>query len=270
MFGCSDDKSSGPSVTYGSLDDPEFAPVKVQIDDALDDLLYDILGGFDNLNAAPNDTVNIRAQLAPPASDPNEAEPDVIIMTYEGGWYYVYASYTGDVYESVSKDSIQFQVDGVPVEDPSDVDYVHFIDNWSFLAVNQDASHIDFTGRNDFQIADLDEQVCIINGTTVNNVEAVYIGVDTTAVATFAFDVTVTNLQISRVNTEWESSCPLTGTLVIDLDEGFEWTSGTSQGSAIVSWDIDVAFNDGSATVTATNGVSHWRYTTQLCEVVTN
>jgi hypothetical protein len=255
-------------VTYGSLDDPQFAPVKVQIDDALDNLVDDIVGGFDNLNAAPNDTLNIRAQLAPPAVVPEETDPDVIIMTYENGWYYVYASFTGDVYESVSNDSVQFRIDGVPVEDPSPaVDYIHFIDNWSFIAIDQEVSHIDFVGRNEFQFADLDQQISTINGTTDNNVDAVYIGVDTTATANFDFNFVVTDLQIPQVSGSWQQACPLAGSLDIDLVETFEWSNGTSQGEATVAWEVGVVFNSGVATVTATNGATTWQYTCEVCTV---
>lgn len=272
IYGCSGDKTtSTPTITYGSIDDPQFVPVKTQIDTALTVFIGDILSGFDNLYAPPGDTQSVRAELTPPylVPDPN-ANPDTLIAIYENGWHYVYAAYVGDVYHARITDSIRFEVDGTPIEGPSlDIDYIHFINSWEFTALNPDVSHINFTGRNDFDIANLDQNTATINGTTVNNVEAVYIGVDTTATSDFDFNFTATDVQIPKTSRGWKASCPTAGTLDMTMTHTFSWTTLQSNGSGSKEWTIQVTFNNGAATVTADNGTTTWRYQYEVCQVST-
>jgi len=272
LFGCSsDEKTVTPTVTYGSLDDPEFVPVKTQIDNTVTNLVNDVVAGFNNLYVAPGDTTSVQNQLTPPAIDPDpNADPDVLITIYENGWHFVYASYTGDVYYAELKDSIMFQIDGVPVQEPTtSVDYIHFIDSWTFEALNQDVSHIDYTGRNDFTLDNLEQNVAVVNGTTNHAVDIYYINGDTSMTNQFAFDVTVTNLNIPQIHDQWITGCPHSGTLTIGLTDTYAWTNATSNGNGTVNWDVDVTFNSGTATVEATNGAQTWRYTCEVCTIPT-
>ncbi len=274
VYGCSDDKTtSTPTVTYGSIDDPNFVPVKAQIDSALSVFVGDILVGFDNLYASPGDTVSIRAELLMPpfvVPDPN-AGLDTLIAIYENGWHYVYATYVGNVYNARVIDSIQFQIDGTPTQDPSyHVDQVHFINNWEFTAINPDVSHVDFTGRNDFDYTNLDQSTATINGTIDNNVEGVYIGVDTTMTNAFTFSFTATNVQVPKTYHGWKASCPTAGTLDMTMTHTFSWTNAVTEGNGATEWTIQVTFNDGTATVTASNSVATWRYEYDVCQVSTN
>ena len=273
LFGCSKDtKTVTPTVTYGSLDDPEFVPVKTQIDNTVTNLFNDVLAGFNNLYVAPGDTSSVQNQLTPPAIDPDpDANPDVLITIYENGWHFVYAAFTGDVYYAELKDSIQFQIDGVPVQQPSSsVDFIHFIDRWIFEALDQDVTHVDYTGRNDFEISDLDQSVAVINGTTSHEVDTYFINGDTTMTNLFAFDITVAGLNISKVSGQWISGCPQSGSLEIVLTNSFEWTNATSNGSGTINWEIDITFDDGTATVVATNGTKTWRYECEMCTIPSN
>jgi hypothetical protein len=270
MFGCSDDdKTITPTITYGSLDDPEFVPVKTQIDATVTGVVSDILAGFDNLYVPPGDTSSVQNQLTPPAVQPDpDADPDVLIAIYENGWHFVYASYTGDIYYAEVKDSIRFEVDGVPVQLPTgQVDYIHYIDNWAFEALDQEVSHIDYLGRNDFELADLDQNVAVVNGNSVNNVETNYFAVDTTVTNLFAFEIAVTDINVPKVNGQWITGCPQSGTLVMVLTDTFEWTSGDNSGSGSINWEVEVIFDNGNATVTATNGETTWRYECEVCNI---
>lgn len=272
FFGCSSDKKTvTPTITYGSLDDPEFVPVKTQIDNTITNLVNDIVAGFDNLYVVPGDTSSVQNQLTPPAFEPDpDADPDVLIAIYENGWHFVYATFTGDIYYAEIKDSIQFQIDGVPVQQPnSSVDYIHFIDSWVFEALNQDVTHIDYTGRNNFVLSDLDQTVAVINGTTNHEVDTYFINGDTSMTNLFAFNVAVTDLNIPKASGQWISGCPQSGTLEIVLADTFEWTNATSSGSGTIDWEVDVTFEDGNATVVATNGDDIWRYECEVCTVPT-
>lgn len=272
IWGCGDDKTSAPTVTYGSIDDPEFVPVKTQIDSVLTDFVEDVLLGFDNLYSSRIDTTRIRAELTPPSIVPDpDANPDTLIAIYENGWHFIYATYVGDIYHSRVMDSIRFEVDGMPVEVPSaNVDYIHFINNWEFTALNPAVSHIDFDGRNDFNFADLDQSVAIINGTTVNNIEIVYIGVDTTMTNSFNFDFSASDIHMPRTNQGWVATCPVAGTLDMTLTHTYSWTSNVTEGSGATEWTIQVTFNNGTATVTADNATTTWRYQCEICQLPTN
>jgi hypothetical protein len=270
IFGCSSDKSTPTGgTTYGSIDDPEFVPVKEQIDNTVTTLIEDILAGFNNLYVAPGDTSSVQNLLTPPATQPDpEADPDVLITIYENGWHFVYATYTGDVYYAEIGDSIQFRVDGVPVREPgTNVDYIHYIDNWQFTALDQEVTHIDFEGRNEFQIANLDQNVAVINGSTWTTVETNYMGLDTSMTNLFAFDVTIADINVPKVVGQWVTACPLSGTVTMDLSDTFEWTGPQSSGNGSIDWTVNVVFDDGNATVTATNGNDNWRYTCEVCVV---
>ncbi len=272
MFGCSDDKTtSTPTVTYGSIDDPAFAPVKVQIDSTLSIFVGDILVGFDNLYAYPGDTISVRAEMTPPFVVPDQtAGLDTLIAVYENGWHYIYATYAGTVYNARVMDSIQYNIDGTPTQELShEIDNVHFINNWEFTAVNPDVTHTDFMGRNDFDYAGLNLSTATINGTVNNNVEAVYIGVDTTMTHDFDFNFTAANVMVPITNRGWRASCPSAGTLDMTLTHTYYWTNAVTEGQGSTEWTIQVTFDNGRATITASNSVTTWRYECEVCQVST-
>jgi hypothetical protein len=269
IVGCSDDETTAPpSVTYGSLDDPQFVPIKAQIDDALTNFVGDVVAGFDNLYVRPGDTASVRADLTPPSTvpDPN-ADPDILVVLYQNGWHFVYATYTGDVYQSRLADSIQYQIDGTPVEEPSgSVDYIHFITNWTFTALDPNVSHINYTGRTEFELANLDLNAAVVNGAAARTLEVAYIANDTTMNNVFSFNGTVENLTVPKAELGWSSGCPISGTIDMTLAHVFSWSNGATFGVGGRNWTIAVTFDDGTATVTADNGETTWRYTGQVCD----
>lgn len=272
IYGCSDDKTtSTPAVTYGSLDDPVFVPIKAQIDNEVDQLLTDMLSGFDNMYVMPGDTSSVRAQLTPPLQEPEpDADPDTLIADFQDGWYFVYATYTGEVYHSRIADSIMYCLDGLPVERPTGgIDYIHFISSWTFTALDPTVTHVNFTGRNDFQFSNLDHSVSTINGNTVNTVEVVQIDPDITETNVFGFFVTVSNLNVPKESGGWYAACPQSGTLNFTLSHiSIEsWTGGAVYATSSAEWTVTVGFNNGTATVTASNGEGTWRYTSEVCTI---
>ncbi len=268
LYGCSDDKStSTPAVTYGSLEDPEFVPIKAQIDDALTTFVDDIREGFGNFYVAPGDSTTIRAQLTPPAVVPDPGtDPDTVFVIYYNDWHFVYATYLGDVFQSRVACSTQYRIDGTPVEDPQPtVDYIHYINNWRFMAIDTDISHTNYTGRNDFEFSNLDRNAAVINGTTANNHEIVNIGSDSTISDVYSFSFSVHNVNVPKVFGEWKSGCPTSGTLDMTLSHTYYWDDYITFGTGADSWNIHVVLTDGIATVTANNGNDAWQYTVQIC-----
>jgi len=272
FYGCSDDRTTSmPPVNYGSLDDPVFVPVKVQIDDAVSTIVTDVLTGLGNMYVLPGDTMSVQAQLNPPATEPDpDATPDELIAIYQNGWHFVHATYTGNVYFSRLRDSVMYQIDGTPVEIPTgQVDFIHYINNWTFTALDPDVSHTDFTGRNDFEISNLDQPIATINGATSNTVEAVYIAGDTMMTNMYGFAIQVTNLRIPKVTGHWVTGCPQSGRLNIILSHVYNWENDVTFGGGSAGWTAVVTFNNGTATITADNGDQTWRYECEVCTIPT-
>jgi len=268
MYGCSDDKStSTPAITYGPIDDPVFVPVKAQIDDAITTFVNDMRDGFENYYVAPGDWTTIRAQMMPPAIEPDlGADPETLIVIYQNDWHFVYATFLGDAFRSRVACSTQYQIDGIPVEDPqASVDFIHDIDNWRIMALDTDISHTNYTGRNDFQIANLDQNTATINGVTSNTVEIVYVDADSTMSDVYSFVFTVNNINVPRQDGEWESGCPCSGTLQMTLSHTYNWDNSITFGTGADGWNINVVFTNGIATVTADNGSDVWLYDIQVC-----
>ncbi|MCP4569406.1 MAG: hypothetical protein GY841_17665 [FCB group bacterium] len=269
FVGCgSDDKPTTTTPSYGNNTDPDFVPVQDEINGLLVEIVDDMLDGFDNLYVTPGDTVNARADLSPSWLEPDPVDgPDTLIAIYQNDWYFVYASYTGDIYRSRLWDSVQFQNDGTAQQSANNADYIHFIDNWEVTSLNQDVTHSDFSGRNDYVISHLDENIATIEGATEHNVNAVYVGTDTTMTLDYEFTSVATDIQIAKFVTGWHSACPVSGTIDMTMTNDFAWTNASSSGQSSVSWEIDVTFSNGTATIYADNGTVTWRYTCEVCTV---
>ena len=229
-------------------------------------IVNDIASSFGNLYVQPGDDSSIIAQLSPPSVDPDpNADPDVI-HTYTDGWHYIYAYYDGEVYFSAISDSIQYSIAGDPVESPSvSVDGLHIINNWAFTTLNQAVTHTDYEGRDEFLVTKLDEAISAVSGTSEYSIQYSFIGTDTTMTTTFTFDMTVTDLQISKEILGWTSGCPTSGELVFSINHGIVWSNASTEGEDHTIWSIGVTFTDGSVVVNAGNGTENWRYETDIC-----
>jgi hypothetical protein len=267
--GCSDDNQAPAPTNYGSLDDPQFTAVQDEIENAITGAIGNMDAGFVNLTYTPGDTSSVAAQLVPPMLDPGPGgAPDSLWTSYSNGWYYVYAIKAFDGYMARLKDSVQYKADGVVIEGPGGlVDYVHNIANWSFISTTQDISHIDLTGRSDFELANLDLTTATINGTCDRLAEVVYMAGDTSLAATFNFHLAASNLAIAKTTLGWGSACPVSGTVQMTLAYLYTWQGPNGFGTGNSSWNISIGFTNGLANITATNGATTWNYQTQICDL---
>ncbi|MFH1699272.1 MAG: hypothetical protein ABIE07_01690 [Candidatus Zixiibacteriota bacterium] len=268
IISCSsdDNKATTPTITYGDNNDPEFVPIQVQIDSVLQNFASDILDGLENLQTPPGDPTQTRADLVPAGEIPIDTDPDTLIHVYQNGWHYIYAKHSGNSYEARLRDSVRFETDNVPVEVATNaVDYIHVIDNWTFTAVNQNVTHTDYAGRNEFEISGLDLNECTINSSTNNNISVHFVQGDSTMDNSFSFNVSTDNLIVKKATDGWYSGCPSSGTVSMTLSHVFTWDNGLTIGNGSSSWTIEATFDDGTATVTADNGTETWRYTCEVC-----
>ncbi|MEE9442105.1 MAG: hypothetical protein V3V99_05500 [candidate division Zixibacteria bacterium] len=270
MISCSsnDNNVTTPTITYGDNDDPEFVPMQVQIDSVLYNFAADILDGLENLQIPPGDPTETRADLVPAGEIPLETDPDTLFHVYQNGWHYVYAKNTGNTYESRLRDSVRYEIDNVAVETATyDVDYIHVIDNWTFTAVNQNVTHTDYAGHNEFEISGLDLNECTITSSTNNNISVHFVQGDSSMTNTFSFSINTDNLVVAKTNEGWKSGCPSSGTVSMTLSHVYTWDNGLTIGNGSSSWTIEATFDDGTATVTADNGTETWRYTCEVCTI---
>lgn len=269
VAGCSDDDAATtPAITYGDNDDPVFVPVQTQIDGVLDEMIGDFAAGMGNLYTNPGDTASIRAELIPPwmVPNPDEEPVDTLITGYQNEWHFVYASYLGDAYRSVFCDSIQFRIDGEAVETPTnDVDYIHNIANWAITCLNQNVSHLDLNGRSDYEFAALDQAVATVDGDGHHMVEITYVSADTSYFGNYNFNMTVAGVQVAKSPTGWNNACPVAGTITMTMSYVYAWTGPQSSGNGASSWTVTASFDQGTATVTASNGASTWQYVSDVC-----
>lgn len=269
VAGCSDDDTAtAPTVTYGDNDDPVFVPVQTQIDNVLEEMVGDFASAMGTLYSVPGDTASIRAELMPPwmVPNPDEEPVDTLLTGYQNDWHYVYASYLGESYRSVFCDSVQYRIDGDPVEDPSNtVDYVHNIANWAITCLNQNASHFDLNGRSDYVVSNLDQTAANIDGNAHHMVEVNYMARDTSYMGNYNFNLTVDGVQVTKSPSGWNNACPNAGTVTMTMSYVYAWTGANSSGNGSGAWTVTATFSDGTATVTASNGTSTWQYTCEVC-----
>lgn len=262
-FGCSDDKVPAPTGTSqqpGELTDPEFVPLQTQINTYLDETieLYNV--GLDNINTLPLDSGEVENQHA--TLGPN----DSLTVGYLNGWHVIYLARHNEFFDSFSKDSIQFRLDDVAIEDPTDCDYMHYVRSWSYDDNQTDYTHTNYDGFCDLVFTDLDQNACYINGE--NNVvyQWNYLSADSNVTAYFDMEVDVNNVQLNSVpNYGWVAACPASGTMTFDIDEAWSVNNGLATGMQVYSWQVSVSFEDGLATVSVTRDNTVWNYTYQVC-----
>jgi len=265
FIGCSDSTSSG--IQYADIDDEDFVPVKAQIDTLLTEMVFDLGQGFSNLYVVPGDEGNDVVQLGPAALEPDpETDPDSLFSSYSNGWYYVYADYTSSVYSVVIEDSVQYLIDDTPVEFDASADEVNFIENYEFTALEQTETHCDYSGRSDFNFSDLDTDIATIGGTAEHDRSVYWVSGDSSLTSVYNFDAEYTNLQILKYE-NWSCNCPNAGMATLTMTRGTSWDFDGDTGTGNTSWTITVVFDAGTATVTASDGSSTWRYTCDVCTV---
>ncbi len=271
VIGCSSDKTTtSPTITYGELTDPEFIPVKAQVDSVLTSIVSDVLSGFNKLSVAPGDTSSVQADMTPPSVEPDpNANPDSLLAVYFGDWNYVYATYTGTTYFSRLRDSIQYKTDGVAQQNPTGtVDFIHNITNWTFTVIDQNTTHTDYAGRTDFTLTNLDQTTATINGTFTTTVKNVFVGIDSSFTELYSFDVDMTNFTVSENSGAWITGCPNTGSLSLDLGYTYTYETNLDFGSGNSNWTATASFSSGTATVNIGNGTTDWQYTIEVCNII--
>jgi len=259
--GCSKDDNPTNQVTEGSLTEPEFVPVQTQVNDFLDSTVQIFSDALDNSARAPIDTQYVRTYYSP--LGPN----DTVTCVYLNGWYIVYVAKDNPYMSFHNNDSIQFQNNSVVVENPIEMDYMHFIRHWEFVSKLTSVTHTSINGDVDLEFSGLDGQVATVNGNKNYNVEWNYLSNDTSIVALYDMVVTVDSVTIYHsAGSGWPTACPSGGTLQANIAQTLTVTEGSVSNTLTRNWVATVAINEGVASVRVEGLNKVWNYTVDFCD----
>jgi hypothetical protein len=260
VAGCSDDNVPTNQTTEGSLDDPVFIPVQNQISNYLDSSIEIFSSALDNSYRAPTDTQYVRVQYSP--LGPN----DTVVCAYAGGWYIVYVGKDNAYITLHTTDSIQFQRDGSVVENPLEMDYMHFVRRWDFVSKLTSVTHTNIEGRADLEFENLDGDMATINGTKELNVEWNYVNDDSNIVSVYEITAAIEDLTIYQSpGFGWSSGCPSSGSVRMEIAQSWTVTKGSVSNTTNLVWEVDIAINEGVAAVTVEGLNKIWHYTEDFC-----
>jgi hypothetical protein len=261
--GCSSDKTTTPAKgTEGSPTDPQFLLVQGQINNYLDSTKEVFSVGLENIYQLPTDTDQVQVIHGPLGPD------DTALYAYSDGWHVTYVSRQNAYFNDFFRDSVQFQINSVPAEEPDGLDYLHFIRQWGYTSNLTDQTHTDATGYINIEFAGLDEQTSTING--LNNIlaEWKYISEDSIVTAIFDMDVTVTDVEIIKSDLYgWVSGCPHYGQLSMTVAQSYLVDYGSSDDFYVKDWEVLVEIEGGTADVRVSSDGLVWNYSHLICTV---
>nr|MBN2276694.1 hypothetical protein [candidate division Zixibacteria bacterium] len=263
MFaGCSDDSTTviyDDSLTNGDPEDPEFLLVQDRVNDFFTQTQEDFLLGFENIYQLPTDTEEVRNMYGPMGPE------DIVNYVYANGWHITYVERNNAYFNDFFHDSVQFQIDSEPVEEPTGLDLLHYIRYCGYATNVTDETHTDYNGHVDLIFEDLDTETCTINGTNSKLLEYTYICPESTVVSTYDFDNTISDVNVNEVPSYgWSGSYPVTGEMVITVAQVRDVDYGSGSQITVRNWSVSVEIEDGVAAVRVVSDDLVWDYEMEL------
>jgi hypothetical protein len=260
IAGCSEDNVPNNQVAEGSLTDPVFIPVQTQINNYLDSSIQVFSTALDNASQVPTDTEYVRNHYSP------MGPYDTVTAEYVNGWYIVYESRTNAYYTHHSRDSIRFQLDGVAIENPLDMDYMHFIHRWDFTNKMTQSTHTNMDGYVNLEFEGMDGTVATINGNKDLLVEWNYIGQDSNITARYDMSIEVNDVTVQKSSGfGWSSGCPTSGTMNADISQSYMVKKGSAENTYNFSWTVAITIQNGVANVEVNGQSKVWHYSKNFC-----
>lgn len=259
--GCSDDKSTTPTTTTGSLSDPEFIAVKAQIDAMADSTLDFFMHGLNALQGL--DGADLPAQYVVDPGGNGSIE-----TTYSNGWHIIGLSSLATGNSFWIRDSIQFLKDGTAQQLPHNAQTMSFIHRWHKNAAQSNSTDT-ASGRAGLSFGSFYQANTTVSGTAEAGYYNQTVYSDSTVKRSYDLDVTLTGFKIGESGLPGSTSepanasnCPCQGTIEADV------TSTYQKGSAaatVTDWEIEATFSNGTLSVEVTNNNTVWTYTRNMC-----
>ena len=258
FWGCGSDDDN--PVNYGSLEDPEFNVVDNQVAQLLDSTMANFTEGLGAIVNLPTDDPTDPVHYGP--DDPN-AETDSLSVSYNGGWHVIYLSYHhSNGYSALVEDSVQFLVQGDPVQNPDGLDALRYRHRWMWQADDTTVTHAAFDGNSSFDFANLNTEVANINGTNSQHTYFKFVSADSVVSREMNIEMTVNDFEISKTAVGWAQGCPNSGTAEVNVTMVYQKDNGDPVES---TWTFHFSFNNGSLNASVTDGNQTWTYTRQEC-----
>ncbi len=257
VIGCSGDSNSS-NLTPGSLSDPNFVAVQIEVNNLVDSTVSYISSGLNNLSVLPGDTDVVIVSYGPIPGDSVSAD-----YVYEGGWHIV--SWTGSFSGKISsfRDSIQFQDNlGQPQQDNNNTETLIFKRRWSVSIIDTSVSHTDYIGVANLTLDYLGSGNATVNGSHNVDVFIKTVTADSSVWRDISIEGTVSNMAIIETPGGWQQNCPLSGT--IGANANMSYTKDIAAPVAS-DWSFSIQFANGSITVGAVSGTTSWSYSGQIC-----
>ncbi len=262
MAGCSDDDNPLPSTgeVNGSLDDPEFVLIQEQIDAFLGETEEMLILGLENTYQLPIDTEYIRNIYGPMGPD------DIVEYNYADGWHVTYIAHFNSYANDYFRDSVMFQVNSQPVQDPDNLEWMQYIRHWGYTSNLVDVTHTNKNGYVNLEFENLDQDIATING--VNNTlwEWNYYSNDSTIEAVYDVEMNIVELQVGQVPTYgWISGCPYGGNLAMSIEQAYSVNYGDDNDFWVRNWNVWITFDDGMADIRINSENEVWNYQCEFC-----
>ncbi len=259
FWGCGDDDDSNP-VNWGSLEDPEFQAVNSQFEQFVDSTLTFFHEGLGSISNLPGDGTTDPIHYGP--GDPG-ATTDSLSVSYNGGWHIVHLSWHNATdYAAVVNDSIQFIRDGVPSQEPADLEQLQYRHHWSWNAPDTTVTHINGEGHLGISFTGLDTQEATVNGTQDFTWGWDFVSADSTVRRDINVDATLSDFTIQKTQVGWAQGCPSAGLLSATVTMTYQKDDGAEVQS---TWNFNVTFENGTTTTTVTSNGVTWTYSRQEC-----
>jgi len=263
FIGCSEEKVVVPdsNLAAGSPTDPEFLLLKEKVDGYFTETEGIFALGLENIFQLPTDTETIRNQYA--AMGPN----DTVQYVYINGWHVTYISRYNAYYNDYFRDSVQFMLDEVPVQEPDNIDHLQYIRYWGFTINPTDETRTNKYGYANVVFDNLDQEVSTINGINDIQFEWNYVCPDSTVKAVFDMQVAANNITVRKSFTYgWTSGCPCSGAMTMTIDNSYNVTRNLASDFWIRNWTATVTFEDGVGHVRLISDGEYWEFDCQICD----
>jgi hypothetical protein len=265
LAGCSDKKTTAPvpgqeTDVPGLPDDSDYLLAKQNIGNYLFTTKDLMSYGLDNIFQLPTDTEEVRNHYGP--MGPN----DTALYSYTDGWHVTYVSRSSTYFTDYLRDSVQFQIDSVPVEESTGLDFMHFIRYWGYTVLETDMTYTDRYGYVNLEYSDLDQQIGYVNGVNDTRFEWNYISVDSTVLAVFDIEAEFTDVTVRQVpGYDWASGCPCTGDITMTIDQAYTVDDGNSVDFYVKNWEATIHIDEGVASVHVVSDGEYWDFTHEIC-----
>jgi hypothetical protein len=261
FVGCGSDSTSSTPTTDGSADDPEFLVVQEQVNILADSVVTYLHHALAACRGLANSAIPVQYTVVPDGSGQ-------IATDYADGWHVIDWSNLAASGVSIVADSIQFSINGNPRPSPIGAEAVNYVHNWYFAGTT-DGMTDTTEGRGNFTLSGLYATTTTAVGSVEYTHSLNHVTDNYTVVREYDVTVAVTGVSLPQAASgpsfdafDNFRSCPLSGEIQAIIVMSGQFGGGPT---VTTTWEVDVTFEDGSASVTISSNNTVWTYDCTVC-----